>query len=112
MTPGRVIDAPLQPISGGALAGGLSNPATAIALANRPTPTPDYAACPTPDDALTLDGAAPGSARLMDDAIAAFLSDGGTVANLETGLRDQWNVLGGQARCAATSTSPAKAHPK
>ncbi len=96
MTPGRVIDAPLQPIAGGALPGGLSNPATAIALANRPTPTPNYGACPTPDDALTLDGSAPSSARSMDDAIASFLSDGGTVANLETGLRDQWNVLGGQ----------------
>ncbi len=95
MTPGRVIDAPLQPISGSALAGGLSNPATAIALANRPTPTPDYGNCPAPDDALTLDSAAPTNARLMDDAIATFLSDGGTAANLEIALRDRWNALGG-----------------
>ncbi len=96
MTPGRVVEAPLQAISGGALSGGLSNPATAIALANRPTPTPDYSSCPAPDNSLTLDGAAPSNARLMDDAIASFLSDGGTVAKLEVGLRDRWNALGGQ----------------
>ncbi len=98
MTPGRVIDAPLQPMLRRARStGGLSNPATAIALANRPTPTPDYQRLPHAGRlADARRRSAPANARLMDDAIATFLSDGGTAANLETALRDGWNVLGGQ----------------
>jgi len=97
MTPGRVIEAPLAPVLGVALDGsGLSNPATAIALANRPTATPNYRSCPTPNEAIVLDALAPSSARLMDDAVARFLSDGGTVDNLEMTLRDRWNILGDQ----------------
>lgn len=93
MTAGRVVEAPLSQSLGVPL-DGLSNPATAIALANRPTATPNYRTCPTPNDSISLDANAPTNARLMDDAIARFLSDGGTVAKLESTMRDQWNVLG------------------
>ena len=50
MTPGQVLRGPLPtvPAGGSISASGLSNPATAVALANRPTATPDYAACPPP----------------------------------------------------------------
>ncbi len=94
MTPGRVIEAPLQPVFGVPLDGGLSNPATAIALANRPTPTPNYSACPIPNSSTTFNGAIPTSARAMNDAIAGYLSEGGSAANLESTLRDDWHVLG------------------
>jgi len=98
MTAGRVIEAPLQPVLGVSLNGsGLSNPATAIALANRPTPTPNYRSCPDPNPSAVLDATPPPNARLMDDAIARYLSDGGDVATLESTLRDRWNVLAGGA---------------
>jgi hypothetical protein len=94
-TPGRVIEAPLVPVFGVPLDGsGLSNPATAIAFANRPTATPNYRACPPPDESVTLDPNAPSSARLMDDAVQRYLSDGGTAVQLESVLRDEWQVLG------------------
>jgi hypothetical protein len=93
MTPGRVVEAPLSPALAVPL-NGLSNPATAIALANRPTPTPNYRACPSPSDSATMDAAAPGSARLIADAITRFFSNGGTVARLESTMRDEWNILG------------------
>ncbi|MFN8449829.1 MAG: hypothetical protein U0521_14905 [Anaerolineae bacterium] len=95
VTPGRMITAPLPTVVGVPLDGsGLSNPATAIAAANRPTVTPNYQSCPAPDDSVTLDSTAPSNARLMDDAIARFLSDGGTAVALENTLRDDWDVLG------------------
>ncbi|MEO8397430.1 MAG: hypothetical protein ABI700_30820, partial [Chloroflexota bacterium] len=98
MTAGRVIEAPLPDVLGIPLNGsGLSNPATAIALANRPTPTPNYRSCPDKNPSAALDATAPPNARLMDDAIARYLSDGGDTTTLETTLRDQWNVLAGGA---------------
>jgi len=94
MTAGRVIEAPLQAVAGVPLNGsGLSNPATAIALANRPTPTPNYRSCPEPNPSAVLDATAPPNARLMDDAIARYLTAGGDVATLQSTLRDKWNVL-------------------
>ncbi len=95
MTPGHVIEGALPPALAVPL-NGLSNPATAIALANRPTATPNYRSCPDPSDAATLDPIEPANAHLMDDAIARFLSNGGTVARLESTLRDDWKVLGDQ----------------
>lgn len=72
---------------------GLANPATVIALANQPTPTPNLSNCPAPDETLTLD-AAPDNARTVDEAITRYLSQGGTVLQLETTLRDDWAILG------------------
>jgi hypothetical protein len=95
MTPGRVIEAPLSAALSVPLDGsGLANPATAIARANQPSPTPNTRACPEPDESATLDATAPINAQLMDEAIARYLSDGGSVAELESTLRDDWNVLG------------------
>ncbi len=95
MTAGSVVEGALQPALAVPLDGsGLANPATAIALANKPTATPDLRACPDPSNSVTLDATAPGSAQAMNDAIARFLSNGGTVVNLEATLRDQWKVLG------------------
>ncbi len=94
MTAGRVIEAPLSAALSVPLDGGLANPATAIARANQPTPTPNTTACPTLDEAITLDATAPPNARLMDEAIVRYLTAGGTVAGLEAVLREGWNILG------------------
>ncbi|MEP7293628.1 MAG: hypothetical protein ABI835_17710, partial [Chloroflexota bacterium] len=94
MTAGRMIEAPLNAALSVPLDGGLANPATAIARANQPTPTPNTRACPTPDDSVTLDANPPASARQMEDAILRYLSDGGTVTRLESTLRENWNALG------------------
>jgi hypothetical protein len=90
-TPGAALIARLPPaVSDSALA----NPATAIALANQPTATPNYRACPAPNAAARLSGATPPSARAIEDGIAAFLNQGGTLVNLERGLRETWTLLG------------------
>lgn len=101
MTAGRVLEAPLDAALSVPLDGsGLANPATAIARANQPSPTPNTRACPAPDESVVLDATAPASARLMDEAIVRYLSAGGTVAELERTLREDWGVLneGGEVR--------------
>ncbi|MBZ0303803.1 MAG: hypothetical protein K8J31_28945, partial [Anaerolineae bacterium] len=70
----------------------LANPATAVALANRPTATPDYAACPPPSSP-TLSNT-PSNGLQMADEITQFLSAGGSPAALETALRGDWGVMG------------------
>ena len=85
MTPGSRIDGTL-PTPRPASANLLANPATAIAAASRPTATPDYAQCPPPDDSTPF--SVPTSAEALPDAIADFLSDGGTNTTLERALRD------------------------
>ena len=94
MTPGQVLRGPLPtvPAGGSISASGLSNPATAVALANRPTATPDYAACPPPAQGGLLP--APDNGRQMVVDIDTFLSAGGSPLTLETDLRDSWNALG------------------
>jgi hypothetical protein len=96
MTPGRVLRGPLPTVIALPLDGGLSNPATAVALANRPTATPNLSACPAADPALVLEGPPVTSVRELDDAVARFLSAGGTVQALETALRERWGVLGAE----------------
>jgi hypothetical protein len=95
MTLGRVVRGPLPTVVTLPLDGGnLSNPATAIALANRPTATPNYQACPATSAEAVLDEARPTNPREIDDVLLRFLNDGGTVQSMETTLRDQWGVLG------------------
>jgi hypothetical protein len=54
VTPGREIKGLLPEGVGVPLNGvGLSNPATAVALANQPTATPDYKTCPGSGNATT-----------------------------------------------------------
>lgn len=92
MTPGQLLRGPLPTVIPGGSASGLSNPATAVALANRPTATPNYAACPPPVNGGLLP--APATGREMVSDIETFLSAGGASQTLETDLRDLWNVLG------------------
>lgn len=92
MTPGRVIRGTLPTAAALPLSGNLANPATAVALANRPTATPDYAACPAPGSPGLSE--APSNARAIAEEIGRFLSAGGAPAALQDQLRDTWNVLG------------------
>ncbi len=92
MTPGVLIRGSLptaapRPVEGD----GLSNPATAVALANRPTSTPDFARCP-PAIEVTLPQQ-PSTGRVIADALVRYLSDGGSASTLEGSLRAQWNIL-------------------
>ena len=59
MTPGRVLQVPMPTLAGGIpLDGsGRANPATAVAIANRPTATPNLRACPAPNAEAVLDPA-------------------------------------------------------
>ena len=91
VTPGRVVVGALGPPVDGN--GSQVNPATAIALSNPPTPTPNMAACPFGDPSVTLDGSAPPSAQAVADAISAYLSLGGSLNGLETTLRDRWGLI-------------------
>lgn len=92
MTPGRAIGGALPTVVSLPLDGSVrANPATAVALAVRPTVTPDTAACPSlaaPDFPQQ-----PLDPRDMTDAINAFLTAGGAPAALQVGLRDQWQAL-------------------
>jgi hypothetical protein len=93
MTPGRTVHGVLPPVAGLPLDGGsLSNPATAVAIANQPTVTPDYRACP-PVGGPTL-GDTPTNGRDMALEITRFLSEGGSVPALENLLRNDWDALG------------------
>ncbi|MBL8160647.1 MAG: hypothetical protein JNJ61_01580 [Anaerolineae bacterium] len=93
MTPGRVLRGPLATVPALPLdGGGLANPATAVALANLPTPTPSYGACP-PSAAPPI-SARPATGREMSADIAGFLSAGGSAAALDQALRNDWDVLG------------------
>lgn len=93
MTPGRLIQGVLPTVIALPLDGaGLANPATAVALANQPTPTPNYAACPAPA-APTLANR-PATGREMSADITRFLAEGGTAAALDQALRTEWDVLG------------------
>lgn len=96
MTPGRVLNIPMPTLAGVPLDGsGLSNPATAVALSNRPTATPNLEACPAQNPAnAALDAVMPPSAAQVDDAIARYLNAGGNADNLAVTLREQWNALG------------------
>jgi hypothetical protein len=93
MTVGRTVSGVLTP--SGILppdSSNLANPATAVALANQPTATPDRTACPAGGSA-TL-GEKPAAGRAVVDEMLRFLSAGGSVRALEAGLRDDWELPG------------------
>ena len=95
MTPGRVIRGPLPTVVALPLDGGnLSNPATAIALANLPTPTPNYQACPAVNPETVLNENRPSNPREIDDVLLRFLNDGGSAQALEIAVRERWGILG------------------
>lgn len=89
-TVGRTVHGVL-PLAQAAGGGSLANPATAAALSNQPTATPDYSACPAPRE--TVLGERPLSPRGIVESLIRYLSDGGTRSALETGMRD-WGFLG------------------
>lgn len=93
MTPGRQIRMPL-PTPAPRESGGLGNPATALALANRPTATPDYALCPPVDSTVELPAAAPESAFAVEETLTEFLSNGGSPQEVERALAERWALLG------------------
>jgi len=95
MTPGRVLHVPMPTLFGIPLDGsGLANPATAVALSNRPTATPNLRACPAANTEAVLDPALPATAAQIDDVIALYLNNGGNADNLSVYLSENWNVLG------------------
>lgn len=90
VTPGRVLQGDLGPpvVDGPHL-----NPATVVAQANLPTPTPNLLACPTSNPGLALSTPLPASAQGVAEAISAFLTAGGSVEQLRAGLRDRWGLI-------------------
>lgn len=62
----------------------LRNPATAVAVANQPTATPNYGACPTGDSTRTLTSNPAGD---LSNSITQFLSSGGQPDPLRADLQ-------------------------
>lgn len=94
MTPGQVVSGALpvnsvRPLSEDS---SLNNPATAVALANRPTPTPNFSRCPLVTGSATL-APKPSTADEAHRAIADYLQDGGTLTGLQRALRNDWNAI-------------------
>ncbi len=81
MTPGYQVSGSLPtPLPQEAL---LANPATAVALASQPTPTPNYGACPQATDDTSF---VPAEGLSLANGIPAYLNAGGTVGGLRNGL--------------------------
>lgn len=81
MTPGYLVSGSLAtPLPQDAL---LANPATAVALASLPTPTPNYAACPPANDDTPF---VPAEGLSLANGVPAYLNAGGTVGGLRAGL--------------------------
>jgi len=81
MTPGyQISGALLTPIPQDAL---LANPATAVALASLPTPTPNYGACPQATDDTSF---VPAQGLSLANGIPSYLNAGGTIGGLRNGL--------------------------
>jgi len=97
VTPGRAVrgfvpTAEALRLDGSSGGENLANPATAVALANLPTATPDYSACPPPASPIPSD--APNDPREIVAETERFLSAGGSAATLQDAMRDLWGVLG------------------
>jgi hypothetical protein len=69
---------------------GLSNPATAVALINEPTPTPRYDACPASNSDATLPDDAPETANI-ENVLLSYLSSGGNANEIEDVLL-AWDI--------------------
>jgi len=94
VTPGRLLKGVLPEVVGIPLNGvGLSNPATAVALANLPTPTPDYKTCPSSGNPTVDQRSIPTNGRTTLAAIVSYLTNGGAPSNIGNVLMS-WNMLG------------------
>ncbi len=92
MTLGRVFNVPMPTLSANS-GSSLSNPATAIALSNQPTATPNYASCPPINDAAVMPEFVVTNARELQDLIGAFLNSGGSITVLEQTLREHFQAI-------------------
>lgn len=91
VTPGRVIQGALPEVVGIPLDGsGISNPATAVALANLPTATPDYKSCPSSGNAVEPEQPANGRSVLTN--LVNYLINGGAPATVGKLFTD-WGIL-------------------
>lgn len=70
----------------------LSNPATAAALANIPSPTPNTSACPPPTEDTELEQR-PDDPAAITDELLRYLSAGGSIDDLRDSLETEWDVL-------------------
>lgn len=70
-----------------------ANPATAAAIAVRPTATPNTSACPSPARDVTL-GTSPTSRNQAINSILRFLNSGGSAEALRTAMIAEWDVFG------------------
>ncbi|MGB1285642.1 MAG: hypothetical protein ACPG7F_03825, partial [Aggregatilineales bacterium] len=95
MTVGQALQGNLTPIGfqGNANTENLSNPATAIALVEAPTATPDYGRCPADRDVEVTAEPLPQNLDTAGNAILRFLSGGGDLVALEDILLNQWQVF-------------------
>lgn len=71
----------------------LSNPATVAANVARPSPTPNLRSCPAQSGGLSL-AVLPDTVAAANDAIANFLTLGGSLTDLEDQMINDWSVLG------------------
>lgn len=71
----------------------LPNPATAVALANRPTATPNRGLCPTIREAGEL-GDFPSSRDAAINAMLTFLNEGGEPERLQQRIISEWEAFG------------------
>jgi len=93
MTPGRQLVGVLPTSAFSAQSALLANPATAVVLSSRPTPTPNRAACP----ALLGSAGLPRRPTTLDEAKGAvlrFLQEGGGLTALREGIRVRWQMFG------------------
>ncbi|MEP6987947.1 MAG: hypothetical protein ABI970_20265 [Chloroflexota bacterium] len=94
VTPGREIKGVLPNVVGIPLNGvGLSNPATAVALANLPTATPDYKTCPGSGNPTVDERSRPTNGRTTVAAVLSYLTNGGAPATVGD-LLSKWDLLG------------------
>lgn len=93
-TPGRVIVGDILIVDEAALRdAGLLSPATVVAIAALPTPTPDLFTCPVPAGTARLERTPPTNDPILIEEIVRFLNAGGDAGTLGDTLRDQWGVL-------------------
>jgi len=94
VTPGQELYGVL-PVPEGLLLDGslLLNPATAVALANQPTPTPNTTICPPISESTRL-ADLPTDTDAINAEIERFLTAGGDPLILDETLADEWDILG------------------
>jgi hypothetical protein len=72
---------------------GLISPATAVAIAAQPSPTPDLFTCPPLSTAASLEDTPPLNAPIVIEEVLRFLNSGGAYADLDATLRTRWELV-------------------